>query len=298
MRSTPKGWRSIVTDLLFNLAGGFLYALGLYTFAKMGDFAPGGISGLALIGNHLWGFPIGLTTILLNVPLVVLSYRVVGRRFILKSLGSMGFGTFFLDVIFPLFPTYQGSSLLAALYAGACCGAGMGLYYIRGSSSGGTDFLTMTIKTLHPHFSIGSVTMVLDLAIILLGWPVFGHIESVLYGLIMTFVCSFVIDKIMYGVDAGKLVLIITAQGTAVAERIMEVSHRGATSVQALGNYTNRPRCIVFCACTRSESYRIKNAALEIDPFAFILVHEINEIYGRGFIEPKNYAGRRDSNEN
>ena len=104
-------------------------------------------------------------------------------------------------------------------FSGVCLGAALALFYMRGSSSGGTDFLTMSIKAVKPHLSIGFVTMAIDLLIILLGWPVFGNVDAVLYGLISAFVTSVVIDKIMYGMGAGKLILIITTKAEEVSKR-------------------------------------------------------------------------------
>ena len=186
------------------------FSIGIYTFAKLANFAPGGLSGLALIANHLWGLPIGTTSLVLNIPLILMSYRIVGKHFMLKSIRTIIINTIILDFIFPLTPAYDGNPMLAALFSGVFFGAGLGLIYMRGSSTGGSDFLTMSIKTLHPHLSIGAVTMTIDLVIIGIGWPVFGNIDAVLYGLIAAFVTSVVIDKIMYGTSAGKLAIIIT----------------------------------------------------------------------------------------
>ena len=118
--------------------------------------------------------------------------------------------TIFVDLVFPMFPFYTGQRLLAAIYSGALLGLGMVLFYMRGSSSGGADFLTMTIKKKRPHMSLGRLTLLIDLIIILIGWPVFGDVDSVLYGLIAVFVCSMVIDKILYGIGAGSLAIIVT----------------------------------------------------------------------------------------
>ena len=229
MNQMIKKKKTLLIDLLCDLAGGILYAMGIYTFAKMADFAPGGLSGLALISNYLWGLPIGLMTLILNVPLVIVSYKVVGKQFLLKTARSMVISTIILDLIFPLTPPYTGSPFMAALYSGLCMGAGMAFFYMRGSSSGGMDFLIMTIKVRHPHFSLGMVTMVTDFLIILLGWPVFGNIDAVLYGLATAFVSTIVLDKILYGVGAGKLIIIITNEGQQLADRIGEMTDRGST---------------------------------------------------------------------
>ena len=136
---------------------------------------------------------------------------------------------------------------MAALFSGVCLGAALALFYMRGSSSGGTDFLTMSIKAIKPHLSIGFVTMAIDLLIILLGWPVFGNVDAVLYGLISAFVTSVVIDKIMYGMGAGKLILIITIKADEVSKKIDQISGRGSTAIRAIGTYTKRKGCAALC---------------------------------------------------
>ena len=195
--------QTLVTDQLYNLAAGFLYALSICYFAKGADFAPGGLSGLALLGNYLWGFPIGITTLVLNVPLILLGFRFVGRTFLGKTVISMLWCTFFQDVVFADQPGYGGDPLLAALFAGITWGGALALLYMRGSSSGNTDFLTMSIKVLRPHLSIDVVTGAIDLVVILLGWPVFGSVDAVLYGLVTTAVTSLVREHITLRVLGG-----------------------------------------------------------------------------------------------
>ncbi|MDD2958545.1 MAG: YitT family protein [Lachnospiraceae bacterium] len=282
-----KKAQNFFNDLLCDIIGSILYAMGIYTFAKTANFAPGGISGLALITNHLWGLPIGIMTLIMNIPLVLISWRVVGRKFLLKTARTMIISTIFLDAVFPFTRAYTGSPFMACLYSGICMGAGMAFFYMRGSSSGGTDFLTMTIKVKHPHFSLGMVTMSIDLLIILLGWPVFGNVDAVLYGLSTAFVASAVLDKIMYGMGAGKLIIIITNHGLMLAERIGEITDRGSTSIRAMGTYTKAERDVLLCACSKSQTYAVTNAAHEIDPGAFVMVTETSEVFGEGFIEKK-----------
>ena len=279
--------KKMIIDIGFDIAGSIFYALGIYTFAKTADFAPGGVSGLALIIHHLWGLPIGLTTLAINIPLIMLSFRIVGKQFLFKTARSMIFCTIFLDVIFPYTPSYVGTPFLAALYSGVCLGVGMALFYMRGSSSGGIDFLTMSIKALKPHFSLGAVTMAIDLFIILLGWPVFGNIDSVLYGLAATVVTSVVLDKILYGMGAGRLLIIITDHGQEVAEKIGDRIERGATAIQARGTYTEAHKEVLLCACSASQAYIAKNTAHEADPAAFVMVTETSEVFGEGFMEYK-----------
>ncbi len=278
-----KREKTMMLDTLFDIIGGFIYAMGLYSFAKMASFSPGGISGLALLANALWDVPIGSTTLILNIPLIILSWRVVGWRFLVKSARTMVISTIILDLIFPMTPAYTGSPMMAALYSGLCLGTGMALFYMRGSSSGGMDFLIMTIKVRKPYFSFGVVTMTTDFLVILLGWPVFGNVDAVLYGLIASFSASIVMDRILYGVGAGKLLIIITNKGQELAKEISAITDRGSTLVNATGTYTGEDREVLLCACSKSQTYQITNAAHELDEAAFIMVTETSEVFGEGF---------------
>ncbi len=280
--------KQIVLDLIYDIAGSILYAAGIYTFAGNGGFAPGGVSGLALIMNNLWGLPVGTVTLLLNIPLVLISYKTVGKRLLIKSGVTMVISTLFLDLIFPLFPMYSGNRMMAALCSGVFLGAGMALFYIRGSSSGGIDFLTLTIKKKKPHMTIGVITMIIDLTVILLGVPVFGDVDSVLYGLLATFVCTVVIDKILYGIGAGTLAVIVTGKGKETARRIAETVDRGVTSLNAVGAYTGQDRDVLLCACSKAEAYMVRAAVREADEQAFIMFTETSEVFGEGFKDARS----------
>ena len=280
--------KQIVLDLIYDIAGSILYAAGIYTFAGNGGFAPGGVSGLALIMNNLWGLPVGTVNLLLNIPLVLISYKTVGKRLLIKSGVTMVISTLFLDLIFPLFPLYSGNRMMAALCSGVFLGAGMALFYIRGSSSGGIDFLTLTIKKKKPHMTIGVITMIIDLTVILLGVPVFGDVDSVLYGLLATFVCTVVIDKILYGIGAGTLAVIVTGKGKETARRIAETVDRGVTSLNAVGAYTGQDRDVLLCACSKAEAYMVRAAVREADEQAFIMFTETSEVFGEGFKDARS----------
>lgn len=279
-----KVWKNRILDLVCDIVGGLLYATAIYSFAKMAGFAPGGISGLAIIINHLCGVPIGVMTLLLNIPLILVSYRVLGNRFLLKSARTMIICTIFVDTVFPYTPPYTGSPLLAALYYGVCLGAGLAIFYMRGTSSGGVDFLTLSIRAKKPHLSMGKLMMAIDFLIVSLGWPVFGNIDSILYGLLATFVTSAVVDKIMYGMGAGTLAVVVTNRSAEVAERISRIIDRGSTVLEGVGSYTGEHRDILLCACSNSQSYIVKNSVLEVDPAAFVMMTETSQVFGEGFL--------------
>ena len=275
--------RKTAADLIYDITGGVFYAAGLYTFAGNAGFAPGGVSGLALILNHIWGLPVGTVTLLLNIPLAAVSYKTVGRRLLAKSAKTMIISSLILDVIFPFTPMYEGNRMVAAIYSGVFLGAGMALFYMRGSSSGGIDFLALTIKKKRPYMSIGVITLSIDLVVIFLGWPVFGDVDAVLYGVASTGVCAIVIDKILYGIGAGALAVIITDKGKEIAEGISEKAGRGVTSLPAVGGYTGMHRDVILCACTKAETGLVKTAVQEADADAFLVFTETSEVFGEGF---------------
>lgn len=282
-----KNFRSLLIDQLYNIAAGILYAVSICYFAQNANFAPGGVSGLALIGNHLWNLPIGISSLVLNVPLILLSLKFLGRSFLVKTLVTMLWCTFFQDVVFTRIPGYDGDPLLAAVFSGITLGVSLALMYMRGTSSGGTDFLTMSIKMLRPHLSVGAVTGLIDLVIILLGWPVFGSVDSVLYGLITTAATSLVIDKVMYGSSSSKMLTIITTKGQEIADCIARDADRGSTMLRALGTYTGTERQMLLCVCARPQVYTIRTAAYRIDPSCMVMISDTSEVYGEGFIDPE-----------
>lgn len=270
-------------DLFYDLIGAVLFSAGVYTFAGNADFAPGGVTGLALLLNHIFRIPIGTLTLFINLPLIVISYRALGKRFLLKTAKSMVITTFFLDVVFPMFPMYEGQRIMAALCSGALMGAGMVMFYMRGSSSGGLDFVIMPIKKKRPHLSVGKITMIIDLGIILLGWPVFGDIDAALYGLVSTFASVVVIDKVLYGLGAGTLAFVVTEKGRDVSDRIGQLTKRGVTSLEATGTYTGQSKQVLLCACSKSEAFLVKCAAEEVDENLFLMFMETSEVFGEGF---------------
>ena len=274
-------------DILYDIAGSILYAVGIYTFALNANFAPGGISGLSLMINHFTRLPVGAVSLILNIPVIIVSYRFLGKLFLLCSLKTMVISALFMDLAFPNFPIYRGNPLLAALFCGIFSGAGLALIFMRNSSTGGTDFLILTLKKLYPHLSIGQISLVCDAAVILLGGLVFRNVDAVLYGIVATAACTIAIDKIMYGIGAGKLAIIITDYGMELARKIDEDTGRGSTLIKAIGTYSMGEKQVIICACSKSQVIKVRNAAHKIDPSALIIITESNEVFGEGFKPPE-----------
>lgn len=275
-----------VLDIGADLIGGILIAVGIYNFALHANFPVAGFSGIAIILYHIFGLPIGIGTILLNVPVSIFCYKFLGKGFFFRSVKSMVISSLLMDYVAPLFPVYDGERLLAALCMGVLCGLGYALIFMRDSSTGGQDFITVSIRKIRPHLTLGVLTMIFDSTTILLGTLiVFHEIDGLLYGIIVTFLISTVMDHFMYGIYKGKLTFVVTEHGKAVVDAIDKISGRGATIVKGVGGYSLKEKDIVLCACNNKEMYQIKRRVHEIDPDAFTMIVESNEVVGEGFQE-------------
>ena len=278
-----KDW---VLDIGADLIGGILIAVGIYNFALHANFPVAGFSGIAIILYHIFGLPIGIGTILLNVPVSIFCCKFLGKGFFFRSVKSMVISSLLMDYVAPLFPVYDGERLLAALCMGVLCGLGYALIFMRDSSTGGQDFITVSIRKIRPHLTLGVLTMIFDSTTILLGTLiVFHEIDGLLYGIIVTFLISTVMDHFMYGIYKGKLTFVVTEHGKAVVDAIDKISGRGATIVKGVGGYSLKEKDIVLCACNNKEMYQIKRRVHEIDPDAFTMIVESNEVVGEGFQE-------------
>lgn len=281
-----KGWnfKKIGADIAIDIAGGILIALGTYNFAAAANFPMVGINGIALIFYYLFHAPIGMVAILLNIPIAMICFRILGRDFFLRSVRTIIITSVIMDYLAPLFPVYEGDRILAALCTGILTGLGYAMIYMRNSSTGGADFIMLSIKAKNPHISLGKIAFIMDFIVVFIGTIMVSRdVDSLIYGIIVSYLLSVVVDKVMYGVDAGKLTLIVTDYPKEVAEKIDELVGRGATFLKAQGSYSKDQKDVVMCACNNKQMFIIRNAVKEIDKKAFVIIVESNEVLGEGF---------------
>lgn len=276
--------KEIAMDVGADVLGGLLISIGVYNFAVASGFPVAGVSGIAVLFYHFFHIPIGIMTILLNIPIVLVCYRLLGKRFFWKSVKTMLISNFMIDQIAPLLPVYQGELILASICIGIFAGMGYALLYTRDTSTGGADFIFMAIRKWKPHLSLGRIIITFDFAVIIIGGILRnGNIESIIYGLIGSYILSVVVDKAMYGVNAGKMTLIVTEHGQEVADKIYELAERGATLLRGVGSYSKEEKQVVMCACSNKQMHVIQKAVKEIDEEAFLVIMESSEVRGKGF---------------
>lgn len=273
----------IFNDILICGVGCFLFALSLNCFTVPNQIAPGGFSGLATIANYLFNLPIGLVIFLLNIPLMIVAWKMLGINFIIKS----AFVTTALSLMVDLFPSfipvYEGERLLASIFGGVFSGAGLALIFIRGATSGGPDILAKLIRLKKPHISMGQIILVSDLIVVILSGVVFNSLESALYSVIEIFVSSRVIDYVLYGTGHGKMVLIFTNHAQEISNAITSQLHRGISIVDIKGGYTGKNKNMLICAVRSNEVSSLTKIVKHFDEQPFILISEVGEILGQGF---------------
>ena len=276
--------KEIGIDVSVDILGGLLIAIGVYNFAVASDFPVAGVSGIAILFYHFFGIPIGIMTIILNVPIALGCYRLLGKEFFWKSLKTMLISNIIMDSVAPLLPVYRGDMILASICMGIFAGMGYALVYIRGTSTGGADFICMAVRKWKPYLSLGRIIITFDFTVIILGGILRrGSIDGIIYGLIGSYILSVVVDKAMYGINAGKMTLIVTEHGQEVADKIAELIQRGSTLLRGVGSYAKTEKQVVMCACSNKQMYMVQKAVKEIDAEAFLVIMESSEVRGRGF---------------
>ncbi len=276
--------KEIGMDVCVDILGGLLIAIGVYNFAVASDFPVAGVSGIAILFYHFFKIPIGIMTIILNVPIALGCYRLLGKEFFWKSLKTMLISNIIMDSVAPLLPVYRGDMILASICMGIFAGMGYALVYIRGTSTGGADFIFMAVRKWKPYLSLGRIIITFDFVVIILGGILRkGNIDGIIYGLIGSYILSVVVDKAMYGINAGKMTLVVTEHGQEVADKIAELIQRGSTLLRGVGSYAKTEKQVVMCACSNKQMYMVQKAVKEIDEEAFLVIMESSEVRGRGF---------------
>lgn len=276
-------------DALLLVIGALIYSVGAQCFVVPANIAPGGAVGIALMLNYVTGLPMGSMTLMVNLPLLVLAWFYLSKKFALRTAAACAICSLVLDmVIAPFCPVYVGDRLLCSLYGGILVGVGMALIFISGSTTGGSDIAGYLLQKKYPHVSIGRALMMIDGVILFLSIFVFGNVDAGLFGLVCLYAQTKVIDTIIYGSDAGTQASIITRHPEAISRRVIEELDRSATIIPGKGAYSGQDTTIVLCTVRKSEFSRLKRIIGETDEDAFVMVTETTEVFGLGFKDFSN----------
>lgn len=275
------------------LVGAFIVASGFVFFVNPHRIAPGGVYGIGIVVNYLtrdilsWapdGFPIGLTGLILNIPLTILGIKLLGPRFGVKTVVGFILTSLFIDGLH----FYLGhdlmvdDALLSSIFGGVLIGFGLGLIFRSNATSGGSDIIAM-ILAKYTRLPVGQLIMYVDSAIVLIALAAFGDWKIPLYSWIVIFITGKVIDVTLDGIGYDKALIIISNQYELIRTKIIEDIRRTGTMFLATGMYENKERKVIFTTVNRLEAHMLRDYISEIDPKAFIVIVDATEILGEGF---------------
>jgi len=284
--NTYYKFKANILDTLLIFLGCIISSLGVNIFLSHARLLSGGATGIGLLLQYTMGIPVGIVVLLLNIPLLIISYRKFDKSFsIYTTIGmlSLSISLIITKPLSNLVVLNNLDILLYCIYGGVLCGVGYGLVFLRNGSTGGTDIITMLIRRKYSNFNIGGLGFSLNLIIIAIGGYISGVPEA-LYTLISLFIQSIVLDKMLKGFSSKKLLLILTLKEEEIINYVIKDLNRGITSLFAEGEYTHDRKKMLYCIVTSRQMIELKTAIHDIDPTAFITVVDASEVRGRGFI--------------
>ncbi|MEN8077000.1 YitT family protein [Clostridioides difficile] len=275
--------KSFYVDVVVIILGCFISSLGVNLFLSNAKLLSGGVTGIGLILQYMWNIPSGITVFILNIPLFLVSYKFLSKRFtIYTAIGMISFSTA-LMLTKPLSVLVRvDDTLLYCIYGGVLSGIGYGLVFFRNGSIGGTDIITMVVRKKYSNLDIGKVGFGFNLIIVTIAAFIFG-LPQALYTLISMFITSTILDKVLNGFTSKKLLLVLTEKEEDIITYVIKDMHRGITSLMAEGGYTHNQKKLLYIAVTTSQMISLKNRILRVDPKAFITIIDVSEVKGKGF---------------
>ena len=263
--------------------GSILYALAYNIFYAPNLVAMGGLTGLGQVLNALIPvLPVGTTVFVMNVPLFFLGWKFIGGHLLVSSLYAMTFSSFAIDVMDMIYQFPPMDTMLAANFGGALLGAGIGLVFSKGATTGGTDLIARLLKLKFAWLPMGTLVLIPDFIVIVLAAVAFGKVESALYGLVSLFITSKVMDMVLYGMDSSKVAYIISDACKEITDAVMAMD-RGATILHGEGAYSGDEKKVLMVAFKQKEIVPLKEKVNEIDPHAFLIVCDAHDVLGEGF---------------
>jgi len=270
-------------------------SIAISVFFASYRLAPGGFTGLSIIIQHIstqMGMPIPLwvTNIVLNAPLIIIAFRVLGISFVLKTIYAivaLSAALYFVEFL----PPVEMDLTLAAVFGGVLQGTGLGIVCRSMASTGGTDLIASIVNKLRPQMSLQKALFAVDSCILVLGFFVFGPLNA-MYAMIAVYLISKMVERILEGIHFAKAAFIISQKPEEVADNIMKSMGRGVTGLHGRGMYTGGEKNVMLCAVSPKEIITLKNIVYKTDPTAFVMVADVREVMGEGFTwdAPKNVS--------
>lgn len=285
MKPKSKAFNLVWSYFMITLASA-IYAVGFNWFYVPNDIAFGGITGVGQIINAIlpWA-PIGTVVIILNIPLFILGWRLLGGHLLLSSLYAMAVSSVFIDIVNSIWTFEAMDSMLACVFGGVFMGASLGMVFQQGATTGGTDLIARLLKLKITWLPMGKLLIATDMVVIVASAIAFGSVYSALYGVVALYIAGIVMDRMLYGLDSAKVAYIISDRFKEIADALVNDLDRGVTILQGQGAYSGAEKKVLMCAFKQRQIVSIKKMVKELDPSAFIIVCDAHEVLGDGFRE-------------
>ncbi len=261
-----------------------VYAVGFNWCYEPNQIGFGGITGLGQIINYLlpWA-PIGTVVIILNVPLFILGWKFLGGHILISSLYAMFISSVAIDLLHLVYQFQPMDPMLACIFGGVLMGGSLGIVFLQGATTGGTDLVARLLKLRFSWLPMGKILLAVDLSVILAVAAVFGNLSSALYGIVALYLSSFVMDKALYGLDNAKVAYIISDSYEAITQALIHDIDRGVTILHGQGGWSGAEKKVLMVAFKQKQIVEIKRMVNDIDPHAFLVVCDAHEVLGDGF---------------
>ena len=269
-------------SFLLTILGTLSTGAGIGMFLTPNKIVGGGVSGLSTILYHTLGIQPGVSFFMINILLLLVGLKALGRVFVQKTLVGTALLSLFVQ-LFSMFPIHTENLMLSTIFGGVRYGIGIGTCFAAGASTGGTDIIGRIIQQKFSFIPIGKVLLFIDGVIIITSLMIFKNVELTLYGIISLFISSYSIDFIIGKLNVSRIAFVITDKGEEISKKLISTSPRGVTLIDVKGVYSDTLKKMLFCALKESEAEAFQNKILAIDKGAFIVFSESQRIKGNGF---------------
>ena len=275
--------RQIVKYLLIVL-GSVIYAIGFQYFMFPNNIVSGGLTGIAMILNHFTRWPVGMTVLVMNVPLFLIAWRHFGADYLIGSLVGTAISSICVDLFASTGIVATTDPMLGSIIGGVVKGAGLGMIYYVGASTGGIDIVAKMLRQKYQQINFGTIVLILDVMIVGAYALVLDKYQSAMYSLIGMYVVSKVVDLALYGIDNSSLCYIVSDKSEELAREIISGHvHRGVTILEGEGAYSHQTKHVIMCVIKRTQIGEMRRLVKQVDERAFFIVTDAKNVFGNGF---------------
>lgn len=278
-----KNIKDLAIDIGADIVGSVIYAIGVSMFTEPNDIAPGGVTGISTVLHSITGIQIGTWAFIINIPIMLLGFFFLGKKVMISTFRSLTIMTLIMNYLDLVIPEYSDNPLLAAIFGGAAIGIGLGIIFLRGSTTGGTDIIGRIIIKWIPHIPFGKILLVIDAIIVIIAAFYYETLNAALYAFISIYITERAIDAVLYGSNEGLLAYVMSEKYESITKRVIVECDRGITLLDGKGGYSGKTKQVIVCAMPSRQFAQFKKIVYEEDPNAFIATSPTKHIIGEGF---------------